>query len=46
MQYIKIIDIEQKNIWNKRQKKIVDNDGILRLNEKCIEEWLNQKTLQ
>ena len=44
MQYIKIIDIKQKNIWNKRQKKIVD-DGILRLNEKCME-WLNQKTLQ
>ena len=37
---------KQKNIWKNGVETIVDNDGILSLNEKYIEEGLDHKNLQ
>ena len=43
MHYIKMVDISRKTYEENGIETIVDNDGILRFNEKCIEEGLDKK---
>ena len=38
--------ISRKTYERNGTETIADNDGILWLNEKCIEEWLDHKNLQ
>ena len=44
--YIKMVDISRKKYGRNGIETIVDNDGILWLNEKYIEEGLDHKDLQ
>ena len=46
MDYIKMVWYNKKNVWKKWIINLVDNDWLLRLNEKHLEQGLDQKYLQ